>query len=70
MKKEEKKWIKWMCLGGGGGFFVGAIIKCILNLALKSSAFDIIKVLMIPACIIIGLLIVLYFYQREKDNIL
>lgn len=68
MKKEEKKWVKWIILGGGGGFFIGAIIKLILTYALSSSNFDILKVLSIPTCVVIGFLVVLYFYQKDKDH--
>ena len=70
MQNEDKKWIKWVIFALICGFLIGGTIKKILSIFLTAPIFEIILVAIIPACMILGLLIVLYKYNKEKEDLL
>lgn len=67
MRDEEKKWIKWIALAALVGYAIGVLLKKIL-VAILPVALELIPACTIPVCIILALLIVLYLYQKDKDN--
>lgn len=69
MREEDKKWIKWIILAVFGGGLIGSCFKQVLVKVLPKSL-ALIPCLCMPAAIVIGLLIVLYFYQKEKDDVM
>lgn len=66
---NDRKWIKWIVLAVVAGFLVGKIVSVFLDLFL-SETWALLINLMIPVFIIIGLIIVLFAYQREKEKTL
>ena len=69
MHDEDKRWIKWIVFAIIIGFLVGKIISVLLDLFL-SDMWVLLVNAAIPICLIVALLIVLYFYQREKEKTL
>lgn len=68
MQEEEKKWIKWIILAVFCGGIIGATLKQIF-IKFLSAKLQVLGIFCIPTCIIIALLIVLYKYNREKEQI-
>ena len=66
MNDIDKGWLKWVALALLAGFLVGKIVVLILDKLLIAASFALLKNLMIPLFMIIGLLIVLYFYNKNK----
>lgn len=68
MSDYDKKWVKWVVLGTLIGCFIGKVIVTLLQLVVtNAAAYSFIK-LITPGFAIIGLFIVLYFYNREKED--
>jgi len=69
MDSIEKRWIKWIVLAIIAGGLSGKIIAIVLDLFL-SETWALLINMMMPICIIIGLFIVLFMYQKEKERTL
>lgn len=69
MSSEDKLWIKWIVFAIIAGALVGKCISIILSLFL-SETWTLLINMIIPATVILGLVIVLYLYQREKEKTL
>lgn len=69
MEDNEKKWCKKALIGALIGFGIGAIIKHILLLIVKSSVAAAFLTLIIPTAMIIGISVVYYMYQKEKNDV-
>lgn len=69
MNDNDKGWLKYVLLGGGAGFIIGEIIYHLLNKFVIPDKLTLMKNMITPACAIIGLLVVLYYYNKNKyDN--
>lgn len=69
MRSEDKLWIKWIIFAIIVGALVGKCISVVLGLFL-SETWALLINMVIPATIILGLVSVLYLYQRQKENTL
>ena len=69
MRDEDKRWIKWIIFSIVAGFLIGKTISVLLDLFL-SDMWVLFVNASIPVCIVFALLIVLYLYQRDKENTL
>lgn len=70
MNDIDKSWIKYVLLGGGIGFVIGEIIYHLLDKVIipneQSAAIELLKNAFPPVFTIIGLLVVLYYYNKNK----
>lgn len=66
MNDIDKSWLKYVALGGGGGFVIGEIISTILRKFVFSDSWTLLLNVITPVFTIIGLLIVLYYYNKSK----
>lgn len=66
--ETDKKWVKRIVFALICGFLVGAILKKVLSYFLVAATWNILKVLIMPASLIVALLIVLYLYDRSKTK--
>lgn len=67
----DKAWIPKVIAGGLGGFAIGEALYWLFEkLILPGETFRLLKDGFVPVCVILGLLLVLYFYNRSKyeDN--
>ncbi len=64
------RWIKEIIAAFILGALSGKLITVILGIFLKGEKWTLFLSLLMPAMIISGLLIVLYRYQKEKDDML
>jgi hypothetical protein len=66
MNDIDKSWIKWIVAAVVLGFLAGELIYRVLDIVIVSASFVLLKNLAVPLCVIVGLLIVLYFYNKNK----
>lgn len=66
MNDMDKSWLKYVALGGGGGFVIGEIISIILDKYVLPEGWGLLSAAITPAFTIVGLLIVLYYYNKSK----
>ena len=66
MNDIDKSWLKYVALCGGGGFIIGEIISTILRKFVFSDSWTLLLNVITPVFTIIGLLIVLYYYNKSK----
>lgn len=66
MNDMDKGWLKYVALGGGGGFVIGEIISIILDKYVLPEGWELLSAAITPAFTIVGLLIVLYYYNKSK----
>ncbi len=62
------KWVIEIVIGMITGGMVGKLIEVILAIFLKDAHWALFLKLWMPLCIIASLLIVLWRYQKEKDD--
>lgn len=68
MEENEKKWCIRGLFGGGIGFIAGAIVKRLLVTFIEKPDQSVLIALTIPFAMIIGLSIVYWRYQKEKED--
>lgn len=66
MNENDKGWLKWVGAALLAGFLAGELIKLILDKLLVAASFELLKNIVVPLFMIIGLLVVLYFYNKKK----
>ena len=66
--ETDKKWLKRIVFALICGFLVGATLKKVLSYFLVAATWNLLKVLIMPASLIVVLLIVLYLYDRSKTK--
>lgn len=66
MNDFDKGWLKYVGLGGGAGFLIGEVISHLLSAFVIPESWELLVNIITPACTIIGLLIVLYYYNKTK----
>ena len=66
MNDMDKGWLTYVALGGGGGFVIGEIISIILDKYVLPEGWGLLSAAITPAFTIVGLLIVLYYYNKSK----
>lgn len=70
MNEIDSKWIKKIIKALILGFIIGRALSFITGLILTDPIFELFISLIVPCVIIIGLIIVLIQYQKEKDDTL
>lgn len=70
MNEIDSKWIKKIIKALILGFIIGRVLSFITGLILIDPIFELFISLIVPCAIIIGLIIVLIQYQKEKDDTL
>ena len=68
MSEYDKGWIKWILLGAVMGYLIGKCIAVLLELVITNAAVYTFTSLIAPGFAILGLLIVLYRYNKEKED--
>jgi len=69
MSNLDKRWVKWIIVAVVFGWMLGTIVSNLLSVFL-SDTWALLLNMFTPAFIILGLAIVLFLYQKEKDKIL
>ena len=70
MNEQDKGWIKYIVAAMLLGFIIGEFLSHLLGLFLTSASWALLVNVVIPLCMIACLLIVLYLYQKDKDDVL
>ena len=69
MSEYDKGWIKWLILGAAVGYGAGELVSFLLSLVNADSAtFELLRGVIPALGIIVGLLAVLYVYNRKKRD--
>lgn len=68
MSETDKKWLKTAALYAGGGIAVGFIAKALMKLLVPT--WTLLINMIVPSAVVFALLVVLYKYNKEKDNML
>ena len=68
MNDYDKKWVKWLILGLILGYIIGKTITVLLGIIVTNVSLLAFLKLLPPGCAVIGLLLVLSKYNKEKEN--
>lgn len=68
MTDYDRKWVKWLLLGMVLGYVIGKVITVLLGIVVTDEAiYEFVK--LIPAGMsVLGLFLVLFCYNKEKED--
>ena len=66
----DGKWIKRILVSIVSGGLIGKCISLILGIILTDEKWALFLQIWVPLCVVASLLIVLYRYQKEKEDII
>ena len=68
MSDYDRKWIKWLLLGVVIGYMLGKCVYVLLSLVIANTNMYEFANLIPPGLAIVGLLIVLFKYNKERED--